>query len=145
MAFAPDYHSKQTAYRSMGIDYIDEQKKVVEEQTKVQELQQKAMEDQQASQAQGAGGDPAAGGDPMAAGGPGGQPGATPGDVRDQAAQIANQMLTQMTETQRRSELIKIKHSNPTLHALVKQFMAEQRQMAASQGQQMVLQQGGPQ
>jgi hypothetical protein len=135
--------SKQTAYRSMGIDYIDEQKKVVEEQTKVQELQQKAMEDQQASQAPGAGGDPAAGGDPMMAGGPGGQPGATPGDVRDQAAQIANQMLTQMTETQRRSELIKIKHSNPTLHALVKQFMQEQRQMAASQGQQMVLQQGG--
>lgn len=137
--------SKQTAYRSMGIDYLDEQKKVVEEQTKIQELQQKAMEDQQASQAPGAGGDPAAGGDPMMAGGPGGQPGATPGDVRDQAAQIANQMLTQMTETQRRSELIKIKHSNPTMHALVKQFMAEQRQMAASQGMQMVLQQGGAQ
>lgn len=137
--------SKQTAYRAMGIDYIDEQKKVVEEQTKVQELQQQAMEDQQASQAPGAGGDPAAGGDPMMAGGPGGQPGATPGDVRDQAAQIANQMLTQMTETQRKSELIKIKHSNPTLHALVKQFMAEQRQMAATQGMQMVLQQGGPQ
>jgi len=132
--------SKQTAYRSMGIDYMDEQKKVVEEQTKIQEIQQKAMEDQQASQAPGPGG----GGDPMMASGPGGQPGATPGDVRDQAAQLANQMLTQMTETQRRSELIKIKHSNPTLHALVKQFMAEQRQMAATQGQQMVLQQGGP-
>lgn len=132
--------SKQTAYRAMGIDYMDEQKKVVEEQTKVQQIQQKAMEDQQASQAPTPDQD---GGDPMMAGGPGGQPGATPGDVRDQAAQLANQMLTQMTETQRRSELIKIKHSNPTLHALVKQFMAEQRQMAAMQGQQMILQGGG--
>jgi len=134
--------SKQTTYRAMGIDYLDEQKKVLEEQTKIQEMQQEAMDDQEASQTPGADG---SGGDPMMAGGPGGQPGATPGDVRDQAAQIANQMLTQMTETQRRGELVKMKHSNPTLHALVKQFMAEQRQMAASQGQQMVLQQGGPQ
>lgn len=135
--------SKQTVYRTMGIDYMDEQKKVIEEQTKIQQLQQDAMEDAEASQAPGAGGP--GGGDPMMAGGPGGQPGATPGDVRDQAAAIANQMLTQMTETQRRSELVRMKHSNPTLHALVKQFMTEQRQMAASQGQQMILQQGGVQ
>lgn len=134
--------SKQTAYRAMGLDYMDEQKKVLEEQTKIQEMQQKAMEDQEASQAPGAGG---AGGDPMAAAEAGGDVGATPADVRQTAADLANRLLTQMTETQRRSELIRIKHSNPTLHALVKQFMAEQRQMAASQGQQMVLQQGGPQ
>ena len=133
--------SKQTTYRSMGIDYMDEQKKVIEEQTKIQELQQKAMEDQQASQTQGAGS--GSEGNPMMAGGPGGIPGESPSDVYEQARSISRQLLTQMTETQRRSELIKMKHSNPTLHALVKQFMAEQRQMAASQGQQMVLQQGG--
>ena len=50
-------------------------------------------------------------------------------------------MLTQVPETQRRGELIKIKRSNPTLHALVLQAMNQMRQDAASQGKTQVLEQ----
>jgi hypothetical protein len=54
---------------------------------------------------------------------------------------MAQQLLTQVPETMRRGELIKIKHSNPTLHALVIQAMDEMRQQMASQGQAMMMQQ----
>lgn len=122
--------SKQTAYRPLGIDYAEEQKRVVEEQEMIQKLQQEAMERQQAQQ-QGAGG-----------GGEGGQPaGATPGDVHEQAKALAQQLLIQTPETMRRGELIKIKHSNPTLHALVLQEMDTMRQDMARQGQAQVMQQ----
>jgi len=124
--------SKQTAYRPMGIDYMEEQKNVVDEQAEVQRLQQEAMEQQQAQQAAGQGG---------SEGGPGGQAGATPGDVYEQAKALAEQLLIQTPETMRRGELIKIKHSNPTLHALVLQEMDTMRQDMARQGQAMVMEQ----
>ena len=44
----------------------------------------------------------------------------------------------------RRGELIKIKHSNPTLHALVIQEMDALRQSMASQGQAAMMQQAKP-
>lgn len=124
--------SKGTAYRPLGIDFMEEQKKVVEEQKEISALQQEAMEEQEAAQL---GGGPAG-----AQGGPGGQPGATPGDVNQQAKDMAYQLVVQVPETQRRGELIKIKHSNPTLHALVLQEMDTLRQTMASQGQAMMLQ-----
>lgn len=127
--------SKGTAYRPLDIDYMEEQKRIIEEQRAIQELQQEAMEEQQAQMA-GAGGG-------AGAQGPGGTPGATPGDVHQQARDMANQLLTQTPETLRRGELIKIKHSNPTLHALVLQYMDEQRQEMARQGQALMMQQGG--
>jgi hypothetical protein len=50
-------------------------------------------------------------------GGAGGQQAAvTPGDIMSQADQIAQQLLA-MPESQRRSELLKIKKSDETLHA----------------------------
>lgn len=123
--------SKQTAYRPLGIDYMEEQKRIVEEQEAIQKLQQEAMERAQAQQAapaaQGGGGAPAAG--------------ATPGDVYEQAKALAQQLLLQTPETMRRGELIKIKHSNPTLHALVLQQMDEMRQDMARQGQAMMMEQ----
>ena len=64
-------------------------------------------------------------------------------DLRGYASALAQQLLTQTPESMRRSELIKIKHSNPTLHALVLQRMDEMRNQAALQGREMVLQQMG--
>ena len=63
--------------------------------------------------------------------------------MRGYANALAQQLLTQTPESMRRSELIKIKHSNPTLHALVLQRMDEIRNQAALQGREMVLQQMG--
>ena len=117
--------SKQTAYRPLGIDYMAEQERIVKEQQEIQRLQQKAMEEQSAQQLDGSGGENA---------GPGAVVGATPGDVYSQAQELAQQLLTQTPATMRRAELIKIKHSNPTLHALVIQHMDEMRTQAAAQG-----------
>ena len=125
--------SKATAYRPLGIDYLTEQRRVVEEQEEIQKLQQEAMERAQAGQMQqGGGGMP---------GGPGGDVGSTPGDVAQQAQDTAKQLLLQTPETQRRGELIKIKHSNPTLHALVIQAMDDMRAEFRSQGQAMMMEQ----
>ena len=126
--------SKQTAYRQVGVDYMEEQKRLVQEQQEIQKLQQKAMDEQAAQQLDGSGGENA---------GPGAVVGATPGDVYEQAGALAQQLLTQVPDSMRRSELIRIKHSNPTLHALVIQRMEEMRNQAALQGRDMVLQQGG--
>jgi hypothetical protein len=124
--------SKGTAYKPLGIDYLEEQEKVVEEQKEIQQLQQEAIEEQEATQLGGAAGGQS---------GPGGQPGATPGDVHAQAKELAYSLVTQTPETMRRGELIKIKHSNPTLHALVIQEMDTLRSELARQGQAMMLQQ----
>lgn len=117
--------SKQTAYRPLGIDYMEEQKRIVEEQQEIQKLQQKAMEEASTQQMDGSGGENA---------GPGAVVGATPGDVYEQSKAIAQQLLTQTPATMRRKALIDIKHSNPTLHALVLQNMDEMRSQAAAQG-----------
>lgn len=129
--------SKATAFRPLGIDFMEEQKKVVEEQKEIMKLQQEAMEEQEVSQI-GTGDPNAQGGMPT---GPGGSPGATPGDVSQQAKDIAYQLVVQTPETARRGQLIKIKQSNPTLHALVLQEMDTLRSQLASQGQTMMLQQ----
>jgi len=118
--------SKGTAYRTFKIDYLDEQRRVVEEQEEIQKLQQEAMERQELTQ------------DQEQQGG-GGQPGATPGDIREQAAQLAHTLLVETPENLRRGELIKIKQNNPTLHALVIQAMDEQRQEYSRQGQAMLM------
>ena len=131
--------SKGSAYRPLGIDFMEEQKKVVEEQKEIMKLQQEAMEDQEVSQ-MGQGGQQ--GGDPNAMpGGPGGSPGSSPGDINQQAKDMAYQLVTQTPESARRGQLIKIKQSNPTLHALVLQEMDNLRSQLASQGQQQMLQQ----
>ena len=129
--------SKGTAYLPYGLNYIEEQKRIVEEQKAIQELQQEAMEDQQASQM----GDTMGQGQPGQPGQAGGQVGATPGDVYEQAKQLAQQLLYSTPETMRRGELIKIKQSNPTLHALVLQEMDQLRQEMGRQGGAMMMEQ----
>jgi hypothetical protein len=125
--------SKGTAYRPLGINYMDEQRKLVEEQQSLQQLQQEAMEDQQAQQGLEGG--------PSGGAGPGGEAGATPGDVHEQAKQMAHTLLLNTPESLRRGELIKIKHSNPTLHALVMQEMDNMRQEIGRQGGAMMMEQ----
>lgn len=125
--------SKGTAYMPFGIDYMEEQERVVEEQNAIQQLQQEAMDAAEAQQG-------LEGGE-QGGGGPGGQAGATPGDVHEQAKQVAQTMLFQTPESLRRGELIKIKHSNPTLHALVMQEMDSLRSQMASEGSAMMMEQ----
>jgi len=128
--------SKQTAYRPLGIDYTEEQKRVIEEQLMIKKLQEEAMEQDQATQAGGGGQGQGGGSTP-----PGGDPGATPGDVYEQGKQLAQQLLINTPAEARRGELIKIKQSNPTLHAIVIEEMNNMRTQMASQGQQMIMQQ----
>lgn len=129
--------SKSTAYRPLNIDYVEEQKRVIKEQETIQKLQQEAMERQQAMQGQGQTGGAGGGQDPNAPI----QPGATPGDVYEQGKQLAQQLLFQTPASMRRGELIKIKQTNPTLHAIVNQEMDNIRNSMASQGQAAMMQQ----
>ena len=169
--------SKTTGLKSVGIDYEDETKRMLEEEriyAEEQERMQKEMEQSQQMKdlsqsaemiggvgqagagatgmppAQGGAPVPAAGGAPM---GPG-QPSAvdhflmqrqnsgsiprTPEDLQQQAQLIANQLLS-MPETQKDSELIKLKRGDATMHALVTSIIDDIRQQARSQGGAMVM------
>lgn len=64
----------------------------------------------------------------------------TPEEMMAKANEVAQQFMG-MPETQRKSELIKLKRTDPTLHSLVTSVMDDIRQQARSQGQQQVLQQ----
>jgi len=151
--------SKQTALAPFGINFRDEIKRVLEEEQYSQEQMARFQEEMaqkqelQSAFAQGAQnmaqpGAPMAGGAPMQPGAPmGGAPmGApsaggsiTPEDMTMQAEQIAQQMLAMPFEL-RKSELLKIKKSNETMHALVISKMNAIRQMAKSQGGYQALQ-----
>jgi len=127
--------SKGTAYKPLSIDYVEEQKKIIKEQETIQKLQQEAMERQQAMSGQGqTEGQPQDPNAPV-------QPGATPGDVYEQGKALAQQLLFQTPPTMRRGELMKIKQTNPTLHAIVNQEMDNIRNSMASQGQAAMMQQ----
>ena len=70
----------------------------------------------------------------------GGGAGTTPQDMMAQAEQVAMQMLGQPYES-RKSELLNLKKSDQTLHALVIQKMEEIRGKAKQQGGFQALQQ----
>jgi len=70
----------------------------------------------------------------------GDQSGVTPGDLMQQAEQIAYQLLGMPYET-RKSELLKIKKANETLHALIISKMKSIRQQAQTTGGQQMMQQ----
>jgi len=91
----------------------------------------------------GAGPAPPPGGMPPAGGGqpaPVGGVGTTMDEAYAQAQQEA-QRLVSMPETARKSELINMKKTNPTLHAFVSQELENIRQEMKSQGYQMMQQQ----
>ena len=134
--------SNQTALRSLGYDYMDEQQRVIKEQQDIQKLQEKAMADAQAQQANGAmGGGGGSGDGSSGMNGPGGQVGATPGDINEQAKQIAQELIAANNPAHTRQTLAQIKQTNPTLWAMVKGQLQDQRQQLASQGQQLMVQQ----
>lgn len=139
--------SNQTALRTLGYDYLKEQERVVKEQQDVQKIQQKAMAQAQAEQSNGAmGGSGEGGADDQGMNGPGGQVGATPGDIMQQAQEIAQQLIKENNPTHTRQMLASLKQTNPNLYAQVKAQLQEQRQQLASQGQQVMIQsmqQGG--
>ena len=140
--------SRRTAFAPWGIDSTTEQKKIFEESKLFDELSQEYQQDMQNQQ-----------NNKQMISGQGGQPGApsgvpsmgqgvsqsaaqsamTPMDLQNQSSEIAQQLL-QMPSENRRSELIKIKNSNATLHALVKSQLESLRSQAASVGKQQVLQ-----
>jgi hypothetical protein len=168
--------SKTTGLGSVGLDYEDETKRMLEEEriyAEEQERMQKEMEQAQQMKdlsqsvdmmggmgqaGAGATGMPAPGGAPAPAApgapaGPG-QPTAvdqflmqrhnsgsiprTPEDLQQQAQLIANQLLS-LPETQKDSELIKLKRGDATMHALVTSIIDDIRQQARSQGGAMVM------
>lgn len=138
--------SKQTAYRTMGIDYLKEQERIIKEQQDIQKMQEKAMAEAQAQQANGAmgagdGGGAEGGGDASGMNGPGGQVGASPSDLVQQAQQLADTLVKDPDPSHVRSTLISLKSTNPTLHAMVKQYMQDERNQLSSQGRQMMLSQ----
>lgn len=170
--------SKTTGLKSVGLDYEEETKRMLEEERIYAEEQgrmQKEMEQAQQMQdlsaqvemMQGAGntgasatGMPA---DPAAAAGmpPGAapQPGMpvpnpvdqflmqrqntpnvpkSPEDMQAQAQMLAQQIL-QLPEGQKDSELIKLKRTDPTMHALVSSIIDDIRQQAKTQGGAMMM------
>ena len=169
--------SKSTGLASVGLDYKDEIKQMLEEeriyaeeqehmQAEMQQAQQ--MKDMsQAPDMSGGVGDTGAGATGMPAAAPGAAPGAppaggmpgqmpspvdqflsqrqnapnvprTPEDLQQQAQLIANQLLS-MPESVKDSELIKLKRSDATMHALVTSIIDDIRQQARSQGGAMVM------
>jgi len=182
--------SKGTGLKSVGLDYdeetrrmLEEERTFAEEQTRMQrEMEQSQQMESLSQNAQmmGGVGDPGAGatgmapqqqgmmpaapGMPPAA--PGMPPGAvmpvgpptdpvdqflmqrqnspnvprTPEDLQAQAQLIAQQLLS-LPEGQKDSQLIKLKRSDATMHALVRSIIDDIRQQAQSEGGAMLMQQ----
>jgi len=183
--------SQTGVLRSMGMDFKEEQRQILDEQRFVQEEQaklQKSMEDssimeqmapsvtgqfmqsmQQGGQPPQPGGAPAPQGAqpppgpaqsaPQGQGAPPPQGAAgmaaqglslstptgpnqkvTPQDMQAKAQALADQLLA-MPESQRQSEMTKLKSQDPIIHSLVKQTIGNIRQQAQTQGARMMLQQ----
>lgn len=149
--------SKRTAFSPWGLDAADEQKRVFQEQKLYDEQALEYQEDQEQKAMTeqvmqgGAGMGMASGGGVPAPGGMGGGGGgvvgtsggpvtaATPQDLMAEADAMAQQLL-QMPYEARRKEMINVKNTNPTLHAMLKQRLEDLRSEASSVGQQAVLQ-----
>ncbi len=164
--------SPQTALQPFGIDAHTEIKKVYQNQAFVAKVQQEfdereaqrqemgalkgmaanpspsSLAAQQQQGAQGGGGGAPAGA-PMGGVPTGGLPGSAAqnatslSQMSDQAQQIAQQ-IAPLDEYTRGQQLRALRESNKDLHALVMSNLDQIRSAAASQGKQMVLQQGQP-
>lgn len=156
--------SGTTAFRSMGLNWKDEMRRMAEEEKFRQEQQAEIAEE--ASQAafaeqlakgqvgsapaQGQQGGAPQGGDPNAM--PMAQPATqylsnqspstprTPEDMMADASAIANE-LTGLPDTQRRSELMALKKKDEAMHRLVKAELEDIRSRARTSGQAMLMQQ----
>lgn len=114
-----------------GLDFKDEQRKLLRQQQIMQDVQAKAMEIQQEAADVNTG----------EQGGPGQGGGNAVYDIVQQAQSMAEQMLA-MDEASRRQALRDVAMQNQTLHALVKQKMEQIRTQMMSQAGQQALSQG---
>lgn len=121
--------SKATAYSGINLDFLDEQKKVLAEQRKISDMQREAALDQEATQL-GA----SAGAAPSAPGAPPSGAALSLGETHETAKSEAQRLLFQVPAELRRGELMKIKQSNPTLHGLINQELANLRTEMSRQG-----------
>lgn len=150
--------SKQTGLKAVGRDYFEEVRRQMEEAKFEAKQQAEATEDmdnaammQQMGQPQ----DPnAQGGAPAGAGAPAGQAAAgqaaamptvpgkptTPEEMQGKAQQLAQQILS-MPESQKDSELINLKKTDPVMHSLVKAQIDDIRRQAQTAGGAMMMQQ----
>lgn len=161
--------SPQTALQPFGIDAHTEIKKVYQNQAFVAKVQQEFDEREAQRQEMGAlkgltgnptpsslaaqqqqqsGGGAPPPGAPMGGvptgGMPGGQQTATSLTAMSEQAQMIAQQLAPLDDYTRKQELRALREGNKDLHALVMSNLEQIRSAAASQGQQMVLQQGQP-
>ena len=161
--------SKTTGLKSVGLDYDEETKRMLEEekiyaeeQTKMQREMEQSQQMDALSQSAGpavggmgasgasATGMPQQGGAPAPAGVPAGPPPnpvdqfimqrqntpnipRTPEELQSQAQMLAQQLLS-LPESVKDSQLIKLKKTDPTMHALVKSVIEDIRQDAQVQG-----------
>lgn len=154
--------SQTTGLKGMGLDFKDEQRRIMEEERFVQETQQKVQEEMdQSAAAQQLGADPAAAMQPQGQPGQPGQPGqqgqpaagggqslgltspnqkTTPQDMLQQAQAIAEQLLA-LPEGQRRSQLSQLKQQDQAMHGLVNQMLDDIRQEHSSSAGQQSIQQ----
>lgn len=165
--------SKSTGLSSVGLDYEEEMKRMLEEeriyaeeqarmQTEMQQSQQMQAMSQPPEMLMGVGDTGAsATGMPQGAAPQGGPPAApgmppspvdqfllqrqnspniprTPEEMQQQAQLIANQLLS-LPESVKDSELIKLKRTDQTMHALVTSIIDDIRQQARSQGGAMLM------
>jgi hypothetical protein len=142
--------SDQTALAPFGIDVRDEIRRIFDEQRMLREEQQKIEKEEMQAQdmqrrlnetsaaRQGMPPMAAGGGAPGMPGGGGGGGAMQPGDVLDQAEQMAQQLLA-MPEGERRRQLNQLRQTDETLHAVVKQKLQNMRSQARSVGQDQVI------
>ena len=120
-----------------GLDYEDQVKKKIEEDHIMQEAQQEEAEKEQLQQANDStvfgGGGGQQGGATAPGGGAANGGGSTPGDIQDQAQQIAQQLFP-LADQDRRAKLQEIKQQNQTLWAAAKAALEEMSQEAKSNG-----------
>lgn len=142
--------SRQRAFEALGIkDPVEEQSRRMDEDLAIEKAKNKKS--QQFEKEMQAGDMGAAAQQQSAAGtapgtSPAGAPNTTPLDTQAQAQELAAQLL-QMEEGERRKELDKLRATDPTMHANVKEQMEQMRSQAGSAGRAQVAQmiQGGGQ
>ena len=147
--------SRETGYKAFNInDPVGEKERRLKEDAAIEKMTQQQGEELERELSMGSGdqvveaisqsqqpppqdGAAAAGGGAPPAGGGGAGGGVTPLDLQEQAQQEAAQLL-QMPLGDRKKRMQQIEATNPTLYALVKDFMEKERSRAASEGRRSV-------
>lgn len=147
--------SETTGLKSIGLGFEEEQQRILQEERFKAEETSKVQEEMALSEQGKTLGlpeqIPAAPGQAPGAPAPGGAAAAagaamptqpnmatTPEDLYSKAQEITQQLLA-MPDSQRRSELIRLKQMDPTVHSLVKSLLEQYRSQARSVGGQQVL------